>query len=267
MISTRQLIVGLLFLTIPISLFAQQPMKWPGGKKAVIVLTYDDGLVSQLDIAIPQLRQSNLTGTFFLTGSVTEDQMLRWRVAAAAGLELANHTLYHPCSKKMYENAPQYYAENYDVNTMLKEVGMMNKILFGIDGKRNRSYAFPCSESLVGGVDYLPALKQSGLIKYARGGGDGQAIVTDFSTLDFYKVPSWGVTNKPEGAALIGFVEAAVQKGGLGVFMFHGVGGDYLEVSAAAHQQLLQYLASHRKDIWVATFQEVMDYIATQQQK
>lgn len=63
MISRRQFIVGLLFLTIPISLFAQQSIKWPGGKKAAIVLTYDDALVSQLDIAIPQLRQSGLTGT------------------------------------------------------------------------------------------------------------------------------------------------------------------------------------------------------------
>lgn len=255
----------LLVLTIPLQLSAQ--VKWPGGKKAAIVLTYDDGLVSQLNTAIPQLRQSKLTGTFFLTGGVTEDQMLIWRSAAADGFELANHTLYHPCSKKMYENAPQYYTENYDVNAILKEVSMMNKILFGIDGKRTRTYAFPCSESIVGGVDYTPALKQSGLVKYARSGGDIHSIITDFSKVDLYKIPSWGFANKPNGKELISFVEAATEKGGLGIFMFHGVGGDYLEVSATAHQELLQYLASHRKDIWIATFQEVMDYVTAQQKQ
>ncbi|WP_177192118.1 polysaccharide deacetylase family protein [Chitinophaga arvensicola] len=266
MIPVQPFIIRLLLvLTIPIQLSAQE--KWPGGKKAAIVLTYDDGLVSQLNTAIPQLRQSTLTGTFFLTGNVTEDQMLSWRAAAADGFELANHTLYHPCSKKMYENAPQYYTENYDVNAMLKEAGMMNKILFGIDGKRSRTYAFPCSESVVGGVDYTPALKQSGLVKYARSGGDIHSIITDFSTLDLYKIPSWGVVNKEDGKALISFVEAATAKGGLGIFMFHGVGGDYLDVSGAAHEQLLQYLASHRKDIWVATFQEVMDYVTAQQKQ
>jgi len=47
-------------------------------------------------------------------------------------------------------------------------------------------------------------------------------------------------------------------KGGLGVFMFHGVGGDYLTNSAEAHQGLLNYLKAH-PEIWVAPFQTVMD--------
>ncbi|CAL1517934.1 polysaccharide deacetylase family protein [Chitinophaga sp. MM2321] len=264
MTTAYRLIFSLLLLTIMNEGYAQQVNKWPGGKKAAIVLSYDDGLTSQLDIGIPQLNKYKLTGTFFLTGSVTEDQMLRWRSISKQGFELANHTLYHPCSERMYKNSPQYYAENYDVNTTLREIGMMNKILFGIDGKRTRTFAFPCSESLAGGVDYTDSLKRSGLIKYVRWGGDEKAVITDLKGLNFFRVPSWGVTNSPDGNALIAFVKAAQQKGGLGVFMFHGVGGDYIEVSAQAHEQLLQYLASHGNDVWVATFQEVMDYIAAQ---
>ena len=257
----------MLLLAVSQHVCAQQVIKWPGGKKAAIVLTYDDGLSSQLDVAIPQLTKAKLTGTFFLTGGVTEDDMLRWRDAAKNGQELANHTLYHPCSKNMYENSPQYYAENYDVNSTLKEISMMNKILFGIDGKRSRVYAYPCSESLAGGVDYTPALKASGLVKYCRVGGDINSIVTDFQALDLYKVQSWGVIEKPDGKGLIRFVDAALEKGGMGVFMFHGVGGDYLDISAPAHQELLQYLSKHRNEIWVATFQEVMDYVAARQKE
>jgi len=33
---------------------------WPGGKRAAVVLTYDDTLVSQLDIAIPALDAAGL---------------------------------------------------------------------------------------------------------------------------------------------------------------------------------------------------------------
>jgi hypothetical protein len=47
----------------------------------------------------------------------------------------------------------------------------------------------------------------------------------------------------------------------MGVFMFLGVGGDYLNVSADAHKNLLQYLQDQQKEIWVTTFSEVMDYI------
>ena len=39
--------------------------------------------------------------------------------------------------------------------------------------------------------------------------------------------------------------------------MFHGVGGGYITISAAAHQELLGYI---KKDIWAATFKQAVDY-------
>jgi hypothetical protein len=48
------------------------------------------------------------------------------------------------------------------------------------------------------------------------------------------------------------------------VIVFHGVGGDYLSVSAEAHRQLLDYLAARRDQIWIAPYSEVMTYIAQQ---
>jgi hypothetical protein len=38
------------------------------------------------------------------------------------------------------------------------------------------------------------------------------------------------------------------------------VGGDYLEVSAEAHRQLLDHL-KRSPDVWVAPFQQVMDHV------
>jgi hypothetical protein len=55
-------------------------------------------------------------------------------------------------------------------------------------------------------------------------------------------------------------VEKVRATGGLGVMGFHGVGGDYLIVPAAAHKELVEYLKAHKDDIWVAPFGEVMDY-------
>ncbi|HAL83262.1 MAG TPA: hypothetical protein DCO83_14375 [Mucilaginibacter sp.] len=127
--------LSLLFLLMSYTVHARQKITWPYHKKAVIVLTYDDGLSSQLKVAIPQLDSAHLTATFFLIG---------------------------------------------------KE--------------------------------------------------------------------------------LIAFVKKVQNSGGLGVFMFHGVGGDYINTPAAAHRQLLAYLVKNRKDIWVATFQQAMDYV-TQTEK
>src|SRR5580700_8091860 len=47
-----------------------KPMEWPHHKKATIVLTYDDALLSQLDTAVPQLKNAGFKATFFLTSDI-----------------------------------------------------------------------------------------------------------------------------------------------------------------------------------------------------
>jgi hypothetical protein len=146
---------------------------------------------------------------------------------------------------------------------MLGEIAVMNDVLFGIDGQRSRTYSVPCSQMLVGGVDYTDALRDGRLVKYVRTGGDAwRSVVTDAAQLDFYQVPSYGPVDQPDGATLIAYVERVRAARGLGVLQFHGTGGDYLQVSADAHQALVDHLRRHR-DVWVAPFREVMDYVAT----
>ena len=239
---------------------AQTPFAWPKGKRAAIVLTYDDAMPSQLSVAIPQLDAAGLKGTFFLDAdSLTPAEMLRWRRAAREGHELGNHSVNHPCPRAMLPRAEHYVTETYDTRSMLAEIGVMNAVLFGVDGRTARTYAYPCSQSLVGDEDYHDGLRGSGLARYARTGGDAyRSVTTDAAALDPFAVPSWGPVDHPDGAQLIAYVERVRAAGGLGVLQFHGVGGDYLEVSAQAHQQLVDYL-KHHPDIWVAPFQDVMD--------
>ena len=44
---------------------------------------------------------------------------------------------------------------------------------------------------------------------------------------------------------------------------FHGIGGDYLSVSAEAHEVLLRHLAAHPDRYWVATFLNIMDHVSS----
>jgi peptidoglycan-N-acetylglucosamine deacetylase len=234
---------------------------WPDGKVAAIVLTYDDALHSQLDIAVPQLDRAGFKGTFFLDGDVTAAEKLRWRKVQQAGHELGNHSYFHPCPRALLPERPQHYTENYDVSRMLGEITSMNDVLAGIDGEKARTYSVPCSQTLVGGVDYTSALRVSGLVKYARTGGDAyKSVVGDPGRVDRFQVPSWGPVDHPDGPHLVAYVTSVQEARGLGVFQFHGVGGDYLEVSERAHRELLQYLTRH-PEVWVDTFQNVMDYV------
>lgn len=246
------------FLLLSFAVQAQQKIKWPDHKKAVIVLTYDDGLNSQLNIAIPQLDSAHLPATFFLIGDLTDQTIVKWRAIQKKGYELANHTLYHPCSSA---NDNPVASETYTVFSIIREIGAMNNLLYAIDGKKSRTYAYPCTETSVGGKDYVDSLRKSGLIKYARIGGDTEAVITNFKKLDPLRIPSYGLNGNNTGAELIAFVQKVEARGGLGIIMFHGIGGDYITTSAQAHRELLAYLKKNKKEIWITTFMQAMDYI------
>lgn len=240
---------------------AQRKITWPHHKKAVIVLTYDDALNSQLDTAIPQLDVHHFKGTFFLTSELNSTTIPKWRAAAKNGHELANHTLFHPCLSETMPDNPANAAERYSIYQIIREIYTMNNFLYALDGKGGRTYAYPCTETEVGGKSYVDSLRRSGLIKYARVGGDVDAVVTDFKKLDPMQVPSYGLDDSTSTVKLIAFVKKVEKTGGMGIFMFHGIGGDYITTSTKAHKELLNYLAKNRKDLWVATFQQAMDYI------
>jgi peptidoglycan/xylan/chitin deacetylase (PgdA/CDA1 family) len=251
--------IGLVLLAITMMATQAAAGPWPDGKRAAVVLTYDDTLVSQLDIAIPALDATGLKGTFFLIGSkITPEQIARWRSAAAEGHELGNHTIRHACPHANYPPAKKIdTSETYDVDTMLTEIRTMNTMLTAIDGKLQHSYATPCGQHLAGGVDYLPALRASGLVRYTRSADPSE------HPFDPMNVPARFFPSTATGADLIAAVQDAERKGGMIVFGFHGVGGDYLSVSAQAHAQLLAYLKAHSNTIWVAPFSTVMDYATT----
>lgn len=237
-----------------------QTLIFSEGKKATIVLTYDDALDSQINNAIPQLDKAGFKGTFFLKEPSSEVQVTSWRKASQNGHELANHTVYHPCLSSKYPADPRYHAENYTVATMLHEISTMNKLLYAIDNKPTHTYAFPCYETTVGGKSYMDSLSKCGFVTYARSGA-GDPIITDFKKLKPFDVPCMGYSAPPTAKDLIDFVKKVQEKNGMAVFIFHGVGGDYLEVSAEAHQQLINYLKENSKNIWVPTFEQAMIYV------
>lgn len=237
---------------------AHAAFHWPAGKTAAIALTYDDSLTSQLDIAVPQLEAAGFRGTFFLNGTFAGAAVARWRAVSAAGHELGNHSMFHPCPAASFPMEPQFRSEGYSIPGMLREIGAMNTLLTAIDGETAHTYSVPCSIPLAGGADYTGALRASGLVRYVRTGVPDGGVVADPARLDPFRVPSRSFPETATAEDLIAYVKEVQASGGMGVFMFHGVGGDYLRVSAEAHLGLLLYLKAH-PEIWVAPFGQVMD--------
>ncbi|MGE5427936.1 MAG: polysaccharide deacetylase family protein [Methylococcaceae bacterium] len=252
----------LLFLAA-FSMATTAQLKWPNGARAAVCLTYDDALDGHLDVAIPQLDAAGLKGTFFCTGNspTLYKRMEEWRAAARRGHELGNHTLFHPClgvkangTKQDWVN-PEYDLRIYSWNRLLNELKTENTLLKAIDGKETRTYGYTCSDCMAGEINFTDSIKK--LFVGAR--SDGK-IPDTMKGYNVYLTPSWGV-NSPTAEQLIAYVNEAKEKGTIAIFMFHSVGGGYLNTGAEEHLQLVEYIKAHQKDFYCATFQEVMEYI------
>jgi len=247
-----------------------QPRGAAQSGKAIICLTYDDGLPSHLSTVLPQLQAAGLKATFFLNaiaGASTaigeaSPAVMGWTTAAANGHELANHTLFHACPEQL--GWPKAYAiESYTVERMVLEIKTQNALLALLDpARKTRAFAYPCNNFLIGKVDYGPLMQQHGLVRYGRAGGDRTSVITDFARRDPMKMPSWMVEEGTTLAELVAFAENVKKAGGMGIYQFHGVGAEFFAISGETHQAFLAYLQQHAGEYRVATFSEAMGSIA-----
>ena len=252
----------LIVIWVFVSNVSNAQFKWPEGKKAAVVFTYDDGLECHLDVAVPQLEEFGFKGTFFCTGNSKSlyNRLDEWREITQKGHELGNHTLFHPCDgKKQDWVKPEYDLNKYTHEQIIAELGTANTLLKAIDGKTERTFGYTCSDYVAGGVDFTGDVKN--LFSAARCDGPVPQSMLDYNV---YKTPSWGV-DSPTADELIAYVEQAKEKGTIAVFMFHSVGGGYLNVGAREHRKLLEYIKKNEADYYTGTFLEVMRYIKQNQ--
>jgi peptidoglycan/xylan/chitin deacetylase (PgdA/CDA1 family) len=239
---------------------------WPHGARAAVSLAYDDALDSQLDHALPALDKFGLKGSFYLTLSnpALAQRMEGWRAAARAGHELGNHSLFHQCARSKPGRdwvEPHRDLDTISVAQMRDQVLLANTMLAAIDGRRERTFTLPCGDTQAGGRDYLPAVRASFVAIKVTG---GSGVVDAMRTLDPLAVPVATPVGS-SGAELIAIVKQAIRRGTMVNFTFHGIGGDYLSVSAQAHEELLRFLADNRQLVWTDTFINIMKHVRQQQ--
>jgi len=247
-----------------------EPFPWPNGAKAAVVLSYDDGMDTHLDHAVPDLDAAGLKGTFFVPGHSESlaKRLPEWRSLAGRGHELGNHAIFHPCLRKPATGPerewvkPEYELEGYTVDHIRDEVAAMNTTLLAIDGESVRTFAYNCCDTTAGGRSYVDAIRP--LFLAARAGEN--RIAEDVRGLDPMLVPSWAPASAT-GAQLIAFAQKAVDTGGLAVFQFHGIGGQWISVSREAHQQLVAWLDANRQTVWTGTFKQVMGHVVSEQKR
>ena len=167
--------------------------------------------------------------------------------------------MFHPCTGEKPGREwvkPDYDLNTYSMQRLLDELRMTNTLLESLDGKKPRTFAYPCGDTKVGDQSYIENIKQD--FVSARG---VKKEMVKIDKVDLYNVPSYGI-NGETGEELIALVKKAMENNSLLVFLFHGVGGEHsLNVSLTAHRELLQFLKTREKEVWVAPFVEATEYV------
>ncbi len=240
------------------------PAMWPGDRSAAISLTFDDAMQTQLDNAGPILKKHGINGTFFVVTGPSSTWRKRpddWARMAAEGNEIASHTVNHPCMLK----AIKPHSQDYTPDMMLKEMRESSEsIISRLGVRRGLTFAYPCGDMTFGGEADL-ARNQALYMDYvaqfyfaARGYNSWAPVVAE--DINPLTVPVLGWTVGKDFPSLLAQLESARQGHNWGVFVFHGVGGQWLSVTNQAFDELAGFLAGH-PEIWTATFGDVVRYI------
>ena len=257
------LLTGNIFI---VTVSAQSNGPWHG-KKAAVVLTYDDAYDQQLDNAIPVLDSLGLKATFYVTAfsRSMQGRLNDWKKISQNGHELGNHTLFHPCvgDKPGREFVPvDYKLNNYTVKRMVDETRMTNLFLQALDGKTKRTFAYTCGDMKIGDSSFIDPMRNDFVAARAV-----RSEMHKINEVDLYNVDCYMVNNHT-AAQMIEWVKKAEETNSLLVILFHGVGGgNSLDVSLPEHRKFLEYLKETQKNIWVAPMLEVAEYVKKYQNK
>jgi sialate O-acetylesterase len=256
----------ILLLLLAASMYQQargQDKEWKG-KKCAVVLTYDDALDQHLDNALPVLDSLGLKATFYITafsGSV-QKRLQEWKQLDKKGHELGNHTLFHPCIGGAGREwvSKQNDLRNYSVRRIENELRMTNLFLQALDGKTKRTFAFTCGDMKVDDSLFINGMKND-----FAGARAVRNEMHKLNEVNLYNIDCYMVNNH-SFEEMKAWVDKAIQTNSLLVLLFHGVGGgNSLDVSIAAHRELLLYITQKQNEIWTAPLIEVAEYIRQQQ--
>lgn len=239
---------------------ARPRIAWPEGGRAAVSLTFDDARTSQVDLGTALLDRHGAKATFYVVPDAVERRLEGWRAAVAAGHEIANHSLTHPCSGN-FQWIDGNAIEDYTLDDMRRELTESNRRLDELLGVAPVSFAYPCGQKYVGRgartestVPLVAALFQTG-----RGWRDEAAndpLYADFAQLTGVEMDGM------EFDAVLPLIEAAKAQNGWLVLAGHEIGaGGSQTTRVSMLEALLTYAADPANGVWLAPVAEVARFV------
>lgn len=241
-----------------------RPFPWPGRYRAAVSFTFDDARVSQIDRGLPLFEEHRVACTFYVSLEGVKQRLDRWRAAAAAGHEIGNHSMRHPCTAN-YEFSRRAGActEDYGADDIAADLREADAAIEAHVGIRPRTFAYPCGETHVGrgteAVSYVPYVARH----YLAGRGYHHEHPNDPRYCDLAHLLSYRFDMQPWEQHTV-VMEGARESGEWVIFSGHETGGpedDFLNITISDLNRVLSYLDGRRDGLWVAPVCDVAAWI------
>ncbi len=238
--------------------------RWPEGKRAAISLSFDDARPSQIDAGLPLFARHGARVTFYVSPSRMKERPEGWRQAVAAGHEIGNHSMSHPCSAN-FEWSRKNALEDMSLEQMRAELADANKIIRDRLGIVARTFAYPCGQKYVGrGRDlksYVPLVAEL----FAAGRGYMDESANDPVFCDLAQLMAKSCDNLPFDS-IRPLVDQALEKGQWLILAGHEIGAsDNAQTTQISMlDDLFRYARDPARGIWIDAVQNIEAYIEKQ---
>ena len=240
---------------------ADLAFKWPAGKRAAISLSFDDGRTSQVDAGLAVLDASGMRATFYVVPGAVADRREGWRRAVAAGHEIGNHSLTHPCSGN-FPWARDKALEQFTLPGIRRELEEANDRIAEALGVTPVTFAYPCGQTFVGRgegtASYVPVVSRL----FLAGRGWLDEAPNDPAAVDLAQVFGASMDDQTF-EELRPLVDQTLERGAWLVLAGHDIG------SAPGRQvtrvetlrSLLTYAADPGRGLWIDTVANVARHV------
>jgi peptidoglycan-N-acetylglucosamine deacetylase len=252
-------IIAICALLLSTNTKAQQ-FSWPEGKQAAVSLTFDDARESQVIVGTKLLDQYSIKATFFVVPSAVEKQLEGWKKAVAAGHEIGNHSLVHPCSGN-FVWARDKALEDYTIKKMRTELEESNDRIQKLLGVKAEVFAYPCGQKYVGSgtntQSYVPLVAKM----FIAGRGWRDEAPNDPLHCNFPQLTGVEMDGKTF-EQILALIEDAKKNGQWLVLAGHEMGDEGRQTTRLEMlKQLAEYLQNSANGIWIAPMGTVTKYI------